>query len=68
MEDQIYETELLSYKEFQAFKKWLDKEIGTEYDTNQEDVNEYYIVIFDLVDDEVTMIRDYETKLERFRC
>ena len=68
MEDQIYETALLTYTEFQAFKKWLDKEIGTEYDTNQEDVNEYYLVIFDLTHGEVDIIRDYETKLERFRC
>ena len=68
MEDQIYETGLLSHKEFRAFKKWLDREIGTEYDTNQDDGDNYYIVIFDLRMGEVDMIRDYENKLECHRC
>ncbi len=72
MEDQVYETEdNLTLKEVRAFEKWLDKEVGTEYERNESgsgEPDEYYLIIFDLTHGEVIMIREHEVKMERLRC
>jgi hypothetical protein len=60
---EIYETGLLNREKAYEFKKWLDLHIGTEYDTNYEEDDLLYLVIFDLTCKEVDKIREFELNL-----
>lgn len=62
---QKYETGELNYHQKNNFKKFLDKEIGTDFEVNDNGDNTYYIVIFDLTNEEVENIRDYENSLDQ---
>ena len=62
MEDQIYETQMLTYWQMVHFSTWLDKTIGTEVETNEADEGIFYLMIVDLTTDEVDMIRNYENE------
>jgi len=64
-----YNTSVLSQPQLENFKKFLDNEIGTEYEINTFDIynkdNKYIksmptITIFDLTQKEVKKIRDFE--------
>lgn len=74
MEDQMYSTGTLTTREIISFKIFLDKEIGTEYQVDTidkwgEGENGVYLgeaeglTIFDLNDEEVTAIREFEKRL-----
>ncbi len=80
MEDQTYCTGRLTNEQARIFKAWLDKEIGTEYETDtldDYDHNDNYIgeskalTVFDLTHAEVKKIRAYDielTKEEEEQC
>jgi hypothetical protein len=58
----IYETGLMNVDKLRKFANWLDKKIGTEYEMNFEDGNKGYIVVFDLLPNEVIKIRNKENQ------
>ena len=68
METEIYETGILTEKEKDKFSKFIDNEIGVDYDVNEdEEVVElgkvektYYLVIFDLTIRDVDKLRAFE--------
>ena len=66
---ECYETnDTFSRVEINRFAKWLDDEIGTDYEINESasgEPDEFYILVCDLVMDEVIKIRDHENGLER---
>ncbi len=66
---ECYETDdTFSRAEINLFAKWLDDEIGTDYEINESasgEPDEFYIIVCDLVMDEVIKIRDHENGLER---
>lgn len=60
---QVYETsDNLTKAQVKEFLTWFDKEIGTDYEVNENgwDENRFYIVFFDLEIPEVFKIREYE--------
>lgn len=61
--DHDYETQPMDYTRLQSFKAFLDKEIGTEYDVNDEGDGTYYLMVFDLMTSEVKQIRDFENEM-----
>ena len=63
---EVYETEEYSIISIRKFAKWLDAEIGTEYEQNDSGgaLDEYYLMIFDLTMKEVEKIRDYENNFD----
>ena len=63
--EEIYETQVMDNKKIRKFINWFDKEIGTENERNEDDVNTSYVVCFDLTYSEVQKCRDYENKLEK---
>ena len=60
---EVYETDIVTKREIKSFEKWLDKNIGTDWEENQNDTNEFYLMIFDLTHKEVKEIRNYENSL-----
>lgn len=65
MEDQIYETQVMSNGKVRKFQNWFDKEIGTEIEKNEDDESTSYLVCFDLTISEVKQCREFENKLEK---
>lgn len=61
---EIYETDLMTKTQIKSFEKWIDKNIGTDWEINQNDTDEFYMMIFDLTYSEVIKIRNYENSLE----
>ncbi len=57
---EYYETGEMSKSEAKDFIKWFEKEIGTDYEENEVDDNQVYILFCDLTPSEVTKIRKYE--------
>jgi hypothetical protein len=66
MENEIYETDKLTNVFKNLFKNFLDKEIGTDYEINEHPDSDgsYYIIIFDLTESEVELIRKFESSLD----
>ena len=60
---EAYETDIMTNTQIKSFEKWLDRNIGTEWDENQNDTDEFYLMVFDLTYKEVNQIRDYENSL-----
>lgn len=63
-----YETEdNYSSREIAEWRKFLDREIGTDFEVNESasgELDEYYIVILDLEEpEEIEMIRAFENKM-----
>lgn len=62
---QIYETsDDLPYSAVQKFTEWFEDTIGTEYEINENEIGQYYIMFYDLTYKEVESVRDFETNLE----
>ncbi len=65
---EIYETDLFDLRGIQKFENWLDKNIGTEYERNDNGEGgcgrDYYLLVFDLNFKEVKQIRKYELERE----
>ena len=45
------------------FKKWFDKNIGTDYESEKGIDGLNHFTLFDLEDDELTKVREWENKL-----
>ena len=58
---EIYETGLFGINGIKRFEKFLDKEIGTEYERN-DNGDGFYLMIFDLSPNEVKKIRKWENQ------
>lgn len=70
MEDQIYETDILSKEEKNKMVKWHEEEIGTDWEVNEDpsgEPNKYYILFFDLTMEEVSMIKSWEVAIDHNR-
>ena len=67
--DEYYETEdTYTRVEIDAFAQFLDNNIGTDYDINESASgipDNFYIIVCDLRQSEVTKIRQYEMGLEK---
>ena len=67
MEDEVYETlDIYKRTEIDTIAKFLDDEIGTDYEINESasgEPDEFYIVVTDLTSDEVDTIRDFEREV-----
>ena len=61
---EIYETDLFDLSGIRKFENWLDKNIGTEYERNDNGEGScgkiYYLLIFDLEWSDIDKIRAYE--------
>ena len=53
----------LTGKQAGVFKRWFDKNIGTEYDYEEDWNGLRHFVLFDLEDEELEMVRDWENQL-----
>ncbi len=66
---EYYETDdTFSRVEIDKFAKWLEDEIGTDYEINESasgEPDEFYIIVADLLPNEVRKIRKHEKELER---
>jgi len=60
---EAYETDLMTKEKMKTFCKFLDDEIGTEYEQNEDDENSWYVMVFDLTMKEVKKIREFEIEL-----
>ena len=61
---EIYETDdTYNLQEIVLFEAFVDDEIGVEYERNEADVGQYYLMVFDLDFKEVKLIRNYENSL-----
>jgi hypothetical protein len=60
MEDLIYETQTHNIDDIRRFEKWLDAEIGTEYERNDDGEGSYYLLVFELTPREVDKIGKWE--------
>ena len=65
----MYETEDdYTLIEINQFKKWFDKEIGTDYELNESasgKQDEYHLVFFDLEGSEIAQIRAKEKEMRK---
>lgn len=61
---EIYQTLDHPLCKLEAFEKWLDKNVGTEYERCFGDEDEDNLTIFDLSPNEVKAIRKIDTLLE----
>ena len=57
---EYYETEPMSEADCGEFIKWFVIEIGTDYEENEIEDNQWYILFCDLIPEEVEKIRAYE--------
>jgi|GEM_PF-5058659 len=59
-----YETALMNKEQFGEFVEFFDKEIGTDYEVNEDPAgsDKVYCVCFELNQSEVVMIREFENK------
>ena len=60
---EYYETESMTKAKADDFVIWFEKEIGTDYELNELDENEFYILFCDLEPEEVEKIREHEKSL-----
>lgn len=60
---EAYETDIMTKTQIKSFEKWLDKNIGTDWEENENDTDEFYLMVFDLTHKEVNQIRNYEKLL-----
>ncbi len=61
MNDQAYETQLMSHGEIKEFEAWFDKYIGTEIEIN-DNGNGWYAMCFDMNMREVKKCRKWEER------
>ncbi len=57
---EYYETEPMTKAQAKDFIQWFEKEIGTDYEENELDEDEVYILFCDLTPSEVKKVRGYE--------
>ncbi len=63
---EAYETDSkYTLRQITYFMEWLDENIGTEYDLNEDEPGRFYLMIFDLTQRDVSKIRDYENRGQR---
>jgi len=60
---EAYETGVLTTKQKVEFMKWLDEEIGTDYDVEEFEVNKWVLLIFDMTPREVKKVREFENSV-----
>jgi hypothetical protein len=53
---QNFETNTLNKTQLDYFKTWFNEMINTEYEVNQVGFDEYYLVCFDLTEDETVKV------------
>lgn len=60
-----YETKLMNQEQFENFTDFFDKEIGTDYEVNEDPAgsDKVYCVCFELKQSEVNEIRNFENNL-----
>jgi len=61
---ECYETELMDKNEFEEFCEFFDKNIGTDYEVNDDPAgsDKVYVVCFELNHQEVDQIRKFENR------
>ena len=59
---EIYETELMSKEQFSEFVEFFDKEVGTDYEVNEDPAgsDKVYCLCYELNNSEVTKLRKFE--------
>ena len=61
----VYETELMTYAQCVLFQQFIDDKIGVDYEVNEMDDDEHYILVLDLEEDEeYELLRNYENNME----
>ena len=60
----MYETQLMNEKQMNEFTSFIDEKIGVDYEVNETDDDEYYILVLDLEEDEeYDALSDYENAM-----
>jgi len=57
---QVYQTNELNPYQWEQMKKFLDEEIGTDFEVDNSEPNVFCVTVFDLTSKEVGKIRDFE--------
>ena len=55
-----YITDSLTSAQNEAFTRFIDREIGTEWEVDQHDENEFTVTVFDLSTSELKKVREFE--------
>lgn len=57
----MYETGVMNWDDAHAFMRAIDQHIGVDYEINQLDQGEYYVVVFDLeTEAELSLCRKFD--------